>query len=311
MQQSTTFEIKKRTFWQELVSQRYSFLFIAPVLLLFTIFVLIPVLASLFLSFTKYNVVTPPVWIGLKNYGDLIFRDPRFFKAIKNTIFYVCGVVPFCLSISLLLAIAINQKIRFRNLFRTLFFMPTVTAVVAISVIWKWLLAGGKYGLVNYMLLKVGIQPIDWIMDPNFLLPAIIIMSVWAGLGYNMILFLAGLQTIPQTFYEAAEIDGCGAWQKFWNITLPLLRPIMVYVVVMSMINSFQVFDQVFIMTGGQSEGIGGVLDSALTIVPYLYDQGFSRWAMGSASAMAYMLFAIVFIITLINFKIVKSKVDY
>ncbi|MBN1794196.1 MAG: sugar ABC transporter permease [Candidatus Omnitrophica bacterium] len=298
-------------FLKELNRQKYSFLFIAPGLILFTIFVLIPVVTSLFWSFTRYNVFQPPIWVGLDNYRHILFHDPRFWKAIKNTVLYVGGTVPAGIVIALMLSIAIDQQIRFKGFFKTMFFMPAVTAIVAISVIWKWLYAGEKYGLINYLLIKMGFQPVDWLLSPAWTLPAIMIMSVWAGLGYNIILFTAGLSAIPKRFYEAAEIDGANAWDKFWNVTLPLLMPTMLFVVVMSVIASFQVFDQVYIMTGGTEEGIGGILDSALTIVAYLYDMGFQKFRMGYASALAYLIFAIIFGATLVNFKMMRSKIEY
>ncbi len=227
-----------------------------------------------------------------------------------NTILYVVGCVPIGICISLLLAVAINQKIKFKNFFKSIFFLPTVTAIVAVSVIWKWLYAGEKYGLLNFLLIKFGGQPIDWMASPTWTLPSIIIMSVWAGVGYNMILFLAGLQTIPQAMYEASEIDGAGFWKRFFNITLPLLKPTIVFVAMMSFIFSFQVFEQVYIMTGGQS-GIGGVLNSALTIVAYLYDMGFQKFQMGYASALAYIIFLLIFMMTMLNKRLMKTNVEY
>ena len=296
---------------RELIEQRYSYLFIAPCVILFLVFVFIPVIASFFLGFTKYNVINPPQWVGLDNYYQIFFKDPRFWKALRNTTLYAVGVVPVGISISLLLAVAIDQKVRFKNFYKAIFFMPVVTSVIALSVIWKWLFAGGKYGLINHWLMKFGAKPIDWVMSPTWTLPAIMIMSIWAGLGYNMILLLAGLQTIPRTFYEVAEIDGATGWHKFWHITLPLLKPTLLFVVIMSMINSFQLFEQVYIMTSGTGEGVGGVLDCALSLVAYLYERGFQRFEMGYASAIAYVLFGIIFIITLFNLKVVRSRFEY
>ncbi|MFA6636445.1 MAG: sugar ABC transporter permease [Candidatus Omnitrophota bacterium] len=299
-----------RTFLQKLNEQKVSYLFIALPFTLFFIFQIIPVVISFVWSFTEYNVVHPPRFIGLANYRRLLFDDPLFWKALRNTVIYVIGVVPLGVTLSLLLAVAIDQKIHFKNFFKSIFFLPTVTAIVAVSVIWKWLYAGEKYGLFNFFLLKMGFQPVDWLTSPTWTLPSIMIMSIWAGLGYSMILFLAGLQTIPQVMYEAAEIDGAGYWDRLWHIILPLLRPTIVFVTMMSFIVSFQVFEQVYIMTGGQG-GIGGVLNSALTIVAYLYDRGFTKFQMGYASALAYIIFAIVFLITVLNKKLMRSNVEY
>lgn len=299
---------KIKLFFRQLNQQRMSYLFIAPGIILFTVFMAVPVVASLYWSFTEYNVLQPAHWVGLDNYRQIIFHDPRFWKAAVNTAIYVVGVVPLGICLALLLAVAIDQKIKLKNFYKTMFFMPAVTSTVAISVIWKWLFAGGKYGLINHFLIQIGLKPIDWLMSPHWTLPAIMIMSVWAGLGYNMILFLAGLQAIPGVMYEAAEIDGANTWDQFWNITLPLLKPTMIFVIIMAVIGSFQVFEQVYIMTGAEGEGIGGVLDCALTNVAYLYDTGFQKFKMGYASALAYILFAFIFLITILNLKVLKPK---
>ncbi len=302
--------MKKKNILTKLNEQKWPLLFVAPGVILFFIFVLGPVIASFYWSFTEYDAIHPPRWIGLDNYRNIFFSDPRFWKSIVNTIFYTVGVIPPGVVLSLLLAIAVDRQIRFKNFFKVIYFIPSVTSVIALSVIWKWLFAGEKYGLINHMLILLGFRPIDWLMSPFWTLPAIMIMSIWAGLGYNMILFLAGLQTIPTTVYEAAEIDGAGTMDKFWHITLPLLKPTFVFVVIMGFIASFQVFESIYIMTETEY-GIGGVLDSALTVVAYLYDMGFRKFQMGYASALGYIVFAVVFTITIINMKFVKTKVEY
>jgi len=300
----------QKNFFTRLSEAKWSYIFIAPAVLLFVIFVVGPLITSFYWSFTEYDAIHAPKWVGLSNYKNIFFNDPRFWKSIRNTIFYTLGVIPLGVALSLLLAIAVDQQIRFKNFFRVIYFIPSVTSVIALSVIWKWLFAGGKYGLINHILILAGLQPIDWLMSPVWTLPAIMIMSIWAGLGYNMILFLAGLQTIPKTVYEAAEIDGANVFDKFWYITLPLLKPITVFAVTIGVLASFQVFERVYIMT--QSElGIGGALDSALTVVAYLYDVGFRKFKMGYASALGYIIFVVVFIITMINIKFIKTKVEY
>jgi len=298
------------SFIQRLNRQKVSYLFIALPALLFFVFQLAPVFISFFWSFTRYDVVHAPQFVGLANYRNILFDDPLFWKAILNTVLYVIGVVPIGVCFSLILAVAIDQKIKFKNFFKSIFFLPTVTAIVAVSVIWKWLYAGEKYGLFNYWIMKLGGQPVDWLASPTWTLLSIMIMSIWAGVGYNMILFLAGLQTIPHVMYEAAEIDGAGFWKKFFHITLPLLKPTIVFVSMMSFIFSFQVFEQVYIMTGGQG-GIGGVLNSGLTIVAYLYDKGFQKFQMGYASALAYIIFLCIFALTLVNKRLMKTDVEY
>lgn len=300
----------RESFLTRLSRQKTSYLFIALPALLFFVFQLAPVFISFIWSFTSYDVVHAPKFVGLSNYKEILFHDQLFWRAMMNTIIYVVGVVPIGICLSLVLAVAIDQKIMFKNFFKSIFFLPTVTAIVAVSVIWKWLYAGEKYGLLNYFIMKFGFQPVDWLASPTWTMPSIIIMSVWAGLGYNMIIFLAGLQTIPHVMYEAAEIDGAGFWHKFLHITLPLLRPTIVFVTMMSFIVSFQVFEQVYIMTGGQG-GLGGVLNSGLTIVAYLYDKGFQKFQMGYASALAYIIFIWIFVLTILNKRLMKTNVEY
>ena len=302
--------MRKKGLFTKLNEQKMAYLFVAPGIILFVVFVLGPLVASFYWSFTEYNGIQPPKWVGTENYKNIFFHDPRFWKSIRNTAFYTVGVIPPGLVLSLLLAIAVDQQIKGKNFFRIIYFIPSVTSVIALSVIWKWLFAGEKYGLINYILILLGSKPIDWLMSPVWTLPAIMIMSIWAGIGYNMILFLAGLQTIPATVYEAADIDGASTWDKFWNITLPLLKPTMVFVVIMGFIASFQVFERIYVMTESEF-GIGGVLDSALTTVAYLYDMGFRKFQMGYASALGYIVFSVIFIITIINVRFVKSKIEY
>ena len=299
-----------RSLAKEFNKQKSAYAFIAPSFIIFTVFLIIPVFASLYWSFTEYNILQPPKFVGFQNYINIIFHDPRFWKAMINTLIYVAGTVPTGIAISLLLAVAIDQNIRFKNWFKTFFFIPSITSIIAISVIWKWLYASGKYGLFNHFLSSIGIPPVNW-LGVEWTLPSIIIMSVWGGLGYNMILFIAGLQGIPHVFYEAAEVDGASEWDKFRNITLPLLRPTMLFVTIMSVISAFQVFEQVYIMTYSSEGAVGGTLDCGLTIVAYLYETGFQRFMMGYASALAYLIFFALFVITIINMKLVEKKVEY
>ncbi len=292
----------KRLDWQPI-----AYLFIAPALILFIIFVFLPLFASLYLSFTEYNVLQPPHWVGLRNYAMLLAQDPRFWKAFRNTVLYVIGVVPTGIALALVLAAALEELTRGKQLFKVLYFIPTVTSVVAIATVWKWLFAGEKFGLINYALIQLGLEPVDWLLSPRWILPAIMIMSIWAGLGYNLVFFSAGISTIPTTLYEAAKVDGASWWQRFWNVTVPMLRPTLTFVVVMGVISSFQVFDQVYILTSGTGEGIGGVLDSGLTLVSYMYDQGFVKFHMGYASAIAYLIFGCVFGLTLMNIRALRA----
>ncbi len=298
----------RRLEWQPIDWQPIAYLFIAPALILFAIFTFIPLFASLFLSFTDYNVIHAPRWVGLENFRALVLDDARFWKAFRNTVLYVIGVVPSGISIALVMAAGLEELTRGKQFFKVLYFIPTVTSVVAIAAVWKWLFAGEKFGLINYALITLGLQPVDWLLSPTWIMPAIMIMSIWAGLGYNLVFFSAGISTIPTTLYEAAKVDGANWWQRFWHVTVPMLRPTLVFVVIMAVINSFQVFDQVYILTGGTGEGIGGVLDSGLTLVAYLYDQGFTKFHMGYASAIAYLIFGCVFGLTLINVRMLRAR---
>lgn len=295
--------MKKNKFKKQLI----SYLFILPAFLILTIFVFVPVVASFFLSFTEYDGISPPKIVGLKNYINILLNDRLFWKAVFNTLYYVVFTVPIGIACSLLVAMALYQKIKFSALFRTGFFLPTVTSVAAISVVWRWIYSGDRYGLLNYILTKLGILATlqDWLLQPSTTLPAIIVMSIWGGIGYNTIILLAGLQSIPDSVLDASKIDGAAPWERFWYIILPMLKPVMLFLVIMSTINSFQVFEQVYIMAS-TTEYFGGVLYSALTIVPYLYERAFKRFLLGYASALAYLLFAIIFVITLIYMKISK-----
>ena len=302
----------KRTFIEELKRQYISYLFIFLPFALFLVFVVFPTIASFVMSFTEYDIFHKAKFIGLENYKNIIFNDARFRIAMWNTVIYVVVVNPIGIALAVVVAVAIDQKIKFKNFFKGVLFLPTVTSIVATSVMWKWLYAGSKYGLINYfILMKLGLKPIDWLMSPTWTLPAIMIMSIWAGLGYNVILFLAGLQTIPHTIYEAAEVDGAGFWHRFYYITIPLLKPTIVFVTIMSCIQSFQVFEQIYVMTREGSGQIGGVLDSALVGVLYLYDVGFNEFQMGYASALAYVIIFIILVLTFINKTFVQSKVEY
>lgn len=281
----------------------WAVIFLSPNLIGFLAFVLLPVVTSFGLSFTRWDLLGSIQWIGLGNYQKL-FSDQVFWKVFWNTIYYTLGTVPLGIIISLLLAIALNQKIKGIKFFRAIYFLPVISSYVAIAVAWQWLY-NPEFGLLNYLLWLIGIDGPGWLSSTTWAMPAIIVTSIWKGLGFNMLLFLAGLQGIPETYYEAAEIDGAGRWAKFKNITIPLLSPTTFFVVVMSIINSFQVFDQIYIMTEG------GPARSTSVLVHYLYQNAFEYFKMGYASAVAYVLFFLVFIVTMIQLKRSKSWVVY
>lgn len=256
--------------------------------------------------YTDYDYFKDLVFArGLDNY-KMIFQDPEFWKSMGNTLLFVVGVVPLSIIISLIIATLLNQKIKFRGLFRTVYFLPFVTSVVAVSIVWRWIFHS-QYGVLNYFLGLIGISPVNWLTDPKWAMPSLVILAIWKGLGYNIIIFLAGLQNINQQYYLAAKIDGAGAWERFKNITVPLLSPTTFFISIVSIINSFKVFDEVYALFGGQP----GPAGSAVTIVYYIYNKFYGEWDFGVASAAAYVLFLVIFIFTLIQLYFGKKKVNY
>lgn len=281
----------------------WAILFLAPNLLGFLIFTMWPVVMSAYLSLCSYDILTPMEFIGIKNYVNL-FKDRVFLQVLQNTLVYTIVTVPVGIVISLFLALALDQNIKGIRFFRAAYFMPVISSMVAVAVVWQWLY-NPEFGLLNYLLALVGIKGPNWLTSETYALPALMIMSIWKNLGYNMLLFLAGLQNISTSFYEAADIDGATWWDKFFNITVPLLTPTTFFVTIMSFIGSFQVFDSVMLMTQG------GPGRATSVVVHYLYQNAFQFFKMGYASAMAYVLFAIILIITLIQFIYQKKWVEY
>ncbi|CAM4121767.1 carbohydrate ABC transporter permease [Lederbergia lenta] len=278
----------------------WAFILLLPSLIGFLIFVLFPVVASFFLSFTSWDLLTPIQWIGFENYINL-FNDETFKKVLWNTLYFTVVTVPVGIIISLFLAVALNQKIRFIKFYRAAYFLPVISSMVAVAVVWQWIY-NPEYGLLNFILSLTGIQGPSWLSDTKWAMPAVMITSIWKGLGFNMLIFLAGIQGISESYYEAADIDGATWFKKFLYITVPLLRPTTFFVTVMAIIGSFQVFDAVFLMTGG------GPARSTSVLVHYLYQNGFEYFRMGYASAMAYILFFLVLIFTFIQFTLQKKR---
>jgi multiple sugar transport system permease protein len=291
--------------WERLVNNEnfVGYTFIAPLLLGLTIFTYGPVLIALGLSFTKGDYISTPKWIGLDNYSALL-KDDLFWTSLKNTLYYVVGVVPIGLLLSLLLALALNQKLRGIVFFRSIFFLPSITSSVAISLMWLWIY-NPEFGVLNFLLKLIGIKGPAWLSTTEWAMPAIMIMAMWRGLGYNMLIFLAGLQGVPEVYYEAAEIDGAGAWAKFRHITVPLLSPTTFMILILSLIGAFQVFEYTYVMTDG------GPLYSTLTLVLHVYNNAFRSFKMGYASALAYVLFFILLALTIIQFKFQERWVHY
>lgn len=268
---------------------RDFYLMISPWLLGLLMFVLGPMIASLVLSFTRWDLLSPPQFVGLDNYEKMI-EDPLFWQSLKVTAIYTGVYVPIELVGGLLLAMLMNQKLRFRSVFRTIYYLPSVLPGVAFVVVWMWILHP-DVGLINRLLSLFGLQGPRWLVDPDWALAALLMMSVW-GLGRSMVIYLGSLQGIPTHLYEAAAIDGATGWQSFWRVTLPMLTPTILFNLVLSIISTFQSFTSAFVATGG------GPLDSTLFFVLYLYQQAFQRFSMGYASALAWVLFVIILILT-------------
>ncbi len=274
--------------------QNVGYLLIAPGFLIYTLFVLIPIIWTIGMSFTDYNLKTFS-FVGLENYIHL-FHDSVFLKSMLNTIIYSVITIPVTMVLALFLATLLNSKIKGKGFFRTLFYMPNIFSMVAVSMAWLYLFDTNN-GILNRLLDVVGLGPVGWVTSSSTALLSVAIMSIWNSTGYNMILFLSGLQSIPEYLYEAASIDGATRWQKFRKITIPQLAPTTFFVFVMACINSFQVFGQVLIVTNG------GPLNSTTTIAHQIYKNGFEYYKMGYASSQAVILLIIISLITLVNFK--------
>jgi multiple sugar transport system permease protein len=280
-----------------------AYAFLSPAFILIGVFTLFAVGFSLYLSFHQWDVLNPQKpYVGLDNYRELR-RDAYFRQALKNTAYFTLGTMPLSIAFGLLIALLLNRRIRGRAIFRTLFYLPVVTPLVVSGLIWKWVL-DGDFGLLNYYIGKIGISPQLWLSNPSLAMPSVIAMSVWATVGFTMLVYLAGLQAIPQEYYEAAAVDGAGGWRQFRHITLPLLAPSTFFLTVYLIISSFQVFDQIFVMTNG------GPLRATTTVVYYIWQAGFQQFTMGYASAMAYALFAIIFVFTIIQVVVYNRRAD-
>lgn len=281
----------------------WGYFFILPWLLGFLVFLLVPILSSFWLSLHEYEVITPPKWVGLENYTTFLFEDPLFAKSLYNTFYYVVLSVPLGLMVSLGLAMLLNQHLRGISIFRTIFYLPMVTPVVAVSLLWLFLF-NPQFGVLNYFLTRIGLPAIGWISDPFWSKPSLVLMSLWT-VGGTMLIFLAGLQGISEHLYEAAEIDGANSWRRFVHITLPMLSPVIFFNMVLGIIASFQTFTQAYVMTSG------GPVDSTLFYALYLYRNAFRLLQMGYASAMAWILLLIILALTLLQFRMGRSWVYY
>ncbi|WP_125767547.1 carbohydrate ABC transporter permease [Lapidilactobacillus wuchangensis] len=284
-----------------------AFLYLLPMLLITVTFNIYPIIKSFMMSFyTKYDFFTDKVSkIGWDNF-TYIFNDPDFHIAVKNTLIFVVGVVPLTVIISLVIALLLNRIKWLSGLFRTVYFLPFVTSTVAIAQVWHWIY-NSDYGLLNYFLSLFGVNPISWLESPKYAMLSLIIMSIWKNLGFNIVLFLVGLNNINERYYQAAKIDGANSWHQFTNVTLPLLSPITFLVTINGVIGSFKAFDQIFALFNGNP----GPSKSALTIVYYLYQKFYTEWKYGIAAASGVVLFFMILLVTVIQLSYSKKHVHY
>lgn len=289
-------------FWRN-EEVRFAWLSLLPALGFFAVFVGFPMVYAFYLSFHDWNMTAPtPDWVGVENYAALL-DDDLFLQSLVQTTLFTLGITACIVVFSLAAALLLDQKLRLIRLYRTILYLPAVTSLVAIGIVWVWMF-DPQYGLINQLLRALGIEGPVWLADTRVALLSLVITAAWRNVGYFATIFLAGLQGIDTMYYEAARIDGAGAWDCFWRITLPLLRPTILFVVVMSVILSFQVFALVYVMTGGGPAG------STSVIVFYLYQQAFTYFRMGYASAVGYVLFVIIFVLTLLQFKLFGKRVE-
>jgi multiple sugar transport system permease protein len=280
--------------------------FVAPALMVIAVFFFLPVLAGFALSFTDFDIyaladISNLRFVGLANYVELL-QTPLFWKALGNTLYFVGVGVPLSIAASLGAALLLNSKLaRFRPFFRVALFAPVVTTLVAVAIVWRYLLHT-RSGLLNYGLEGLGLAPIDWLGDPHWAMPAIILFAVWKNFGYNMIIFLAGLQSIPEEHYEAARIEGASSWQQLRYVTLPALAPVVLLVSVLTMAGYFQLFAEPYVMTQG------GPLQSTVSVLYFMYEEGFKWWNLGFASAIAFVLFVLMFVVTMLQLYVARLR---
>lgn len=282
-----------------------AWLFLLPNLIGVGVFTVLAIVASAAISLTDWDLLSPPGFVGLANYRELLGNDPMFRTVLLNTAWFTVVSVPLAMILALLLALALNQGIRAIPLFRAAYFLPVVTATVVVALVWRWFF-NPDFGLLNDILYRLGVaNPPNWLGSREWAMPAVIIVAVWKQVGYNMVIFLAGLQAIPRTLHEAAAIDGASRSQRFWHVTLPLLTPTTFFVLVVSVINSLQVFDAVLVLTDG------GPANATRTIVYQIWEEAFVFLKMGYAAAVAWLLFLLIFLFTLLQWKLQGRWVHY
>ncbi len=283
---------------------KYVLIFLLPSLLGFILFNIIPIISSLMLSFTEWNLLTPIRFVGVSNFVNMLTKDPLFWPSLGRTLLYASLSIPLGIVVSLFLALAMNRPLKGIALFRVIYFIPYVSSMIAVAMVWKWLY-NDQFGLINIFLSTIGLPPQSWLGNANLVIPSLVLMDVWKGAGFGMLIYLAALQSIPEQLYEAATMDGANSFQSFFKITVPLLGPAHFYMLVTGLIGGFQVFDSVYLMTKG------GPGFASRVYAFNLYQTAFRQFEMGYASAMAWFLFFIIFAVTLLQFRKLGGKIQY
>jgi putative chitobiose transport system permease protein len=290
------------------MARRFSFtpyLLLTPALLVILVFVVYPMVAVIFYSFTSYDIITPPKWIGLKNFQDLIV-DSNFWLALRNSLVYLI-VTPVLIVLSIILAIIVNRKLPGINLFRGLYYIPAISGSIAVGIIWRWIF-DAQGGMLNGVLIWLGVlkEPVQWLATPSLTIPIAMLLTIWMGMGYYMMIFLAGLQNIPEELYDAALIDGCNSWQKHFYVTLPGLRPQVTMVLVVSSLAAMEVFNEIYVLFGQ----LGGIMNSGFTMVFYMWYKAFRLQHAGYASAIAIALLVITMAFSIMNIRILERGTE-
>jgi multiple sugar transport system permease protein len=295
-------DTKVRKFFWRAWRERSAYVFLAPGVLIFSVFTVAALVFAFYLTFHRWSIIEPAKpYVGLQNYDDMV-HDDRFLQSVLNTIYFTGASVPITMIIGLVLALLLNQPLRGRAVFRTAYYLPVVTPFVVSALLWKWLY-NGEFGLFNYYLLKGHIidQPLLWLSDKDLAMPAVVLMSIWSGVGFSMVVYLAGLQSIPGEIYESAKMDGAGALKRVIYITIPMLRPTTLFLLVIGIIGSLQVFTQIFVMTSG------GPVNKTTTMVYYMYLWAFKYYDMGYASTLAFALFAMLLVFTALQLRLFRG----
>lgn len=293
--------------WKSIRKSWTSYLFILPNFIGVLVFVAFPVVFALWMSFTDWDLLSDAKFIGTKNYVDLFTNDDLFWTSVKNTAYYVVLSVPLSIVIGLGIAVAMNQAVRGIAIFRTAMYIPVLVSAVAVAFIWQWMF-DRRFGVLNAILEFFGLPSISWLTDSRYAMISLALISIWKSVGYYAVILFAALQSVPKVLYEAAALDGARAPRRFLNITIPMIGPALLFVTVIAIIGSFQVFDQVYLITNLNGAGAGGPGTSTYVYNLHLFNNAFRFFQMGYASAMAYILFAVLFIITYIQLRIGRSR---